>query len=147
MCKIPGRPRPGAIEGLGWGHLLLYTSWGRVHDFSFFDCSSPLCFLLIEFHCNFSISYKNTTILLLLYFDYVVIGRRNFFFFRTRFTSFQNYASFLTFSSVSFSNLILAVLTSSTVPIAVLNDTCFFRQFNYKCTMYIRSEKVEILNH
>ena len=33
-------------------------SKGRVDDFSFFDCSSPFCFLLIEFHCTFSISYK-----------------------------------------------------------------------------------------
>ena len=26
-------------------------------NFSFFNCSSPFCFLLIEFHCTFSISY------------------------------------------------------------------------------------------
>ena len=31
---------------------------GRVDDFLFFDCSSPFCFLLIEFHCTFSVSYK-----------------------------------------------------------------------------------------
>ena len=29
---------------------------GRVDDFSFFDCSSPFYFLLIESHCNFSVS-------------------------------------------------------------------------------------------
>ena len=29
---------------------------GRVDDLSFFDCSSPFVFLLIEFH--FSISFK-----------------------------------------------------------------------------------------
>ena len=26
--------------------------------FSFLDCSSPFCFLLIEFHCTFYISNK-----------------------------------------------------------------------------------------
>ena len=43
---------------------------GRVGHFSFFDCLSPFCFLLIEFHCRFSMS-QNTTVLclLVLYFD------------------------------------------------------------------------------
>ena len=31
---------------------------GRVDDLSFFDYLSPFCFLLIEFQCSFSISYK-----------------------------------------------------------------------------------------
>ena len=31
---------------------------GGVDDLSFFDYLSPLCFLLIEFQCTFSISYK-----------------------------------------------------------------------------------------
>ena len=31
---------------------------GRVDDLSFFDYLSPFCFLLIEFHCYFYISYK-----------------------------------------------------------------------------------------
>ena len=30
---------------------------GRVDDLSFFEYLSPLCFLSIEFHCTFSISY------------------------------------------------------------------------------------------
>ena len=43
---------------------------GRVYDLSFFDYLSQFCFLLIEFHCNFSISYKILIFcLLLLYFD------------------------------------------------------------------------------
>ena len=29
-----------------------------VDDFSLFDCLNPFCFLFIEFHCTFSISYK-----------------------------------------------------------------------------------------
>ena len=36
--------------------------------FSFFDCSSPFCFLLIEFHCNFSIFYK-----ILPYYVFIII--------------------------------------------------------------------------
>ena len=36
-------------------HYCITVSW-RVDDFSFFDCSSPFCFLLIEFHYTFSIS-------------------------------------------------------------------------------------------
>ena len=72
---------------------------GRIWDvffiFRFLDCSSPFCFLLIEFHCNFSITYKNTIIssLLLLHFDYVVIAYRDYqssfhSLFRARITSF-----------------------------------------------------------
>ena len=34
---------------------------GRVDDFSFFDYSSPFCFLLLEFNCIFSTSYKILT--------------------------------------------------------------------------------------
>ena len=34
-------------------HSELFLGWGRVHYFSFFGCLSPLCFLLIEFHCSF----------------------------------------------------------------------------------------------
>ena len=33
----------------------------RVDDFSFFDCLSTFCFLLTEFHCTFSFSYKIQT--------------------------------------------------------------------------------------
>ena len=33
-------------------------SSGRVDDLSFFEYLSPFCFLSIEFHCTFSISYK-----------------------------------------------------------------------------------------
>ena len=53
--KIQGRPRPGAVEGLGYTHgvmhsgqwmdykfnVMLVRLWGRVDHFSFFDCSSP----------------------------------------------------------------------------------------------------------
>ena len=31
----------------------MFDDTGEVDDFSFFDCSSPFGFLLIEFHCTF----------------------------------------------------------------------------------------------
>ena len=49
----------------GLPNLCLYMSIhinehgrGWVDDLSFFDYLSPYCYLLIEFHCNFSLSYK-----------------------------------------------------------------------------------------
>ena len=38
--------------------LLLVSSRGWVDDLSFFEYLSRVCFLLIEFHCTFSISSK-----------------------------------------------------------------------------------------
>ena len=56
------------------------TGEGGWFFFPFFDCSSPFCFLLNEFHCTFCISYKMLPCyVLLLYFDEVVIGCRDFF--------------------------------------------------------------------
>ena len=40
------------------GHVVQARGTESAYDFSFFGCSSPFCFLLIEFHYNFSISYK-----------------------------------------------------------------------------------------
>ena len=37
---------------------LVSCALGRVDDLSFFEYLSPFCFLSIEFHCTFSISYK-----------------------------------------------------------------------------------------
>ena len=76
------------------------TSGGaRVDDLPFLDYLSPFCFLLIKFHCTFSISYKILPyyFLLLLYFDKDVIGRRDLLFFRARFASFRTHASLLSF--------------------------------------------------
>ena len=42
-----------------------FRSRGWVDDLSFFEYLSPFCFLSIEFHCTFSISYK-----ILLHFVY-----------------------------------------------------------------------------
>ena len=59
-----------------------------MNDLSFFDYSCSFYFLLIEFHCNFSISFKiirTILCLLIVYFDEVMIGRRDFL---SRFTSY-----------------------------------------------------------
>ena len=47
---------------------------GRVDDLSFFDYLSPFCFLLIEFHCTFSISYK--MLQSFVYYYYILIRMR-----------------------------------------------------------------------
>ena len=39
-------------------HSLYNSGRGRVDDLSFFEYLSPFCFLSIEIHCTFSISYK-----------------------------------------------------------------------------------------
>ena len=39
---------------------------GRVDDFSFFDCSSPFCCLLIEFHCTFQFPIKYYQIMIII---------------------------------------------------------------------------------
>ena len=39
-------------------HIMVECQRGRVDDLSFFDSLSPFCFLSIEFHFTFSISYK-----------------------------------------------------------------------------------------
>ena len=74
---------------------------------------------------------------IILYFDMVVIGPRDFIFFRAHFNSFHIHASLLTFFvCFSLSHFILAVpmrerlvkhsCMSSSFPIAMLNGACFF---------------------
>ena len=43
---------------LGYSYYLFSYYPGRVDNLSFFEYLSPFCFMLIEFHCTFSISYK-----------------------------------------------------------------------------------------
>ena len=45
--------------------------WGRVNDLWFFDYLSPFCFLLIEFHCTFVLSYK--MLQYFVYYYYILI--------------------------------------------------------------------------
>ena len=109
---------------------------GRVDDLSFFYYLSIFCFLLIEFHHSFSISYK-----MLQYYVYYYILTRMWYavgtyFFRARFASFHTLPLFLLSSSVSLSYFGLAVplreclgknsCMSSTCPIAILNGTFLF---------------------
>ena len=91
------------------GIIIIRSEW-------FFDCSSPFCFLLIEFQCTFFISYKKYHIMFIIRFIirwwWASVG-----FFSCRFTSFHARASLLAFFisffvlfSVSLSYFILAVL-------------------------------------
>ena len=65
---------------------------GRVDDFSFFYCLSPFCFLLIEYHCIFSSSYKILSNYVYYYCIMIVQAIGTFFFFRACFTSFRTHA-------------------------------------------------------
>ena len=127
--------------------IKIYLHSHLVDDF--FNCSSHL-FLLIEFHCIFSICYK---ILEYYVYYYCVLIRKwwavgTYFVYRVRCISFYTHAS----SSVFLSYFILAFpmpeflgkhsCMSSTFPMAILNATSFFfQQCNYNCTMCIRGEK------
>ena len=55
-------------------------------------------FLLIEFHCTFYLTYKILSYHVYYYcfFDYVMTGRGDFFFFRASLTSFHTHPSHLT---------------------------------------------------
>ena len=65
--------------------------------FHFFDCSSPICFLLIEFHCAFSISYKMLTNCVYYYCIWLGCDRPSGLpFFHARFISFHTHTSLLT---------------------------------------------------
>ena len=43
---------------VGHRDLFFVPARDRVDDLLFYDYLSPFCFLLIEFHCTFSISFK-----------------------------------------------------------------------------------------
>ena len=113
---------------------------GSVYDLSFF--SESILFLLIEFHCIFSISYKILTNYVYYYYYYyycilirIVWAVWTSFFFRTRVASFRTHASLLTFfvcflilfySCCSHERVFRKTLVSSPFPIAILNCDCFF---------------------
>ena len=110
-------------------------------DFSVFDCSSPIFFLLIEFRWTFSISLKILTndIIIVFWLD---VGYYN----RNRPSGLLSFVPaflisiltplFLPFSSVSFSYFVIAVpmreclgkhsCISSPFSKAILNGTCFY---------------------
>ena len=127
---------------------------GRVDDLWFFEYLSSFCFLSIEFHCTFSISYK---ILPYFVYYYCILVRMWYAvgtsFIRARCTFFHTHASLLCVF-VCLIYFILAVpmrkclgkhsCMSNSFPIVILNDTSFFRQCNYKCTLRIQRDMVEI---
>ena len=118
--------------------------------FSLFDCLSP--FLLIEFHCTFSVSYKIQTNF--VYYHCILIRTvqavGTSFFFRSRFFSFHTYASLLAFFVCFLSSFILALpmheclgkhsCMSYKFPIVILNGTCFFSTVQLQ-VHYVYSER------
>ena len=79
--------------------LVCISPWfGEVDDCSFFNYLNPFCFLLIEFHQTFSISYN---ILPYFVYYYCILSTMSYavgtYFFRARFASFHTHASLLTF--------------------------------------------------
>ena len=61
------------------------TNWWRVDNFLFLDCSSPFCFLIIEFHCTLSKSYK--ILPYYVYYYWLASDMPPLLFFHARFTS------------------------------------------------------------
>ena len=128
--------------------------------YSFLDGSNPFRFLLIEFHCTFSISYKKPT----NYVWYIIVfwlGQFRpcgllflscplYFFPYWRLSSyllplFLYLISFLLFPCAS-----VWENTRAWVPLFLLPYwmvLAFFQQCNYKCTMCIPGEKLEIVKH
>ena len=112
------------------------TWWlrGRMDDFEFFDCLIPFSFLLIEFHCTFSICFEILPYYVYYYYCILIrwwwaVGTSLF---PPHFTSFHLMPFFLP-SSVSLSYFILAVpmrqclgeqsRMNPTFSIAILNGT------------------------
>ena len=58
FCSLPREQSRDVTPRLGVYSQVYFISSGRVDDLSFFEYLSPFCFLLIEFYCTFSISYK-----------------------------------------------------------------------------------------
>ena len=112
---------------------------GRVDDLSFFEYLSPFYFLLIEFHCTFSISYKILPYFVYYYYILIRLGS-------DRLSGLLSFVPaflfsiltplFLSSSSVPLSYFSLAVpmrecvgkhlCMSSPFPIAILNGTSSF---------------------
>ena len=82
---------------------------GRMDDSSFFHYLSPFCFLLIEFHCTFSISYKILCLLNVILFWLGCDRPSGLLFFEPTILLSIRTPLFLPTSSVSLSYFILAV--------------------------------------
>ena len=119
---------------------------GRVDDLSFFEYLSPCCFLLIEFHCSFFISYE-----ILPYFVYyycIWLGRdrpSGLLLFVPALLLSMLTPLFLPCSSVSLSYFVLAVpmreclgkhsCMSCPCSIAILNGTFLFSPGEIVCNL------------
>ena len=111
---------------------------GRVDDLSFLEYLSPFCFLSIEFHCTFSISFiKYYHIMFIIIVSWLGCDRPSGFFGGLVLLLSILTPLFLPPSSFSLFYFILAVpmreclrkhsCMSSPFPIAILNGTFFFR--------------------
>ena len=120
-----------------------HRSMGGWMIFHFFDCSSPLSFLLIEFHCTFSISYKIQLLCsLLLYIFWLGNDRPSGLVFSCP-LDFPLHASLLTFfvcffilfysycSHVWVFGKTIGQCMSSPFPVAILNGSLFLQAVTY----------------
>ena len=117
-----------------------YLGRGRVDDLSFFEYLSPFCFLLIEFHCTFSISYiKYYHLLFTIIVFWLGCDRLSGLLLFVPTVLFSILMPlFCVSSSFSLSYFVLAVpmrkclgkhsCMSSPCPIAILNGTFLFRE-------------------
>ena len=99
-----------------------------VEGFSFFDCLSPFCVLLIEFYCTFSISYELLIKDVYYYYCILILFKQ----------------SGLLFPSVSAFLLSICLgkhsCMSSSFPIAILNGNYFFPTVQLQ-VHYVHSER------
>ena len=129
-------------------------------EFLFFGCLSLFCFLLIEFHCIFSISYKIQKNYVYYYCILTRIAQAvgPFFSFMPALLLSILTPLFLSSSSVYVTSFLLFLSASVWGAISLVHEyhisdshtewyLFFFRQCNYKCTMCIRSKKLEIVKH
>ena len=142
-----------------WALCLEWSLRGGVDDFYFFDCFKSVSFFVNWFHCIFSISNKILTNYLYYYciLMKIVWAVGTSFFLSASFTSFHTHASLLAFFVcfvISFHSCFPCASvwenTFARVPYFLLTYwmmLSFFRQFNYKCTMCIRSEKLKMVKH
>ena len=125
--------------GLDFRHVIIRVVQpsGRVDDFSFFDCLSTFCFLLIEFVIFFPFPIKYHIMFIFIVFWLGCDGPSGLLFFVPALTLFHTHASLLTFFVCFFilfhSCAIRECLgkhscMSSPFPTAILNGTYFFSE-------------------
>ena len=141
-------------------HITVQSTYrGGWMIFHFFDCSSTFCFFVSWISLYFLpclIKYYNIMFIIIVF--WLGCDRPSGLLLFVSALLFSILTPlFLPSSSVSLSYFVLAVpmreclgkhsCMSSPFPITILNGTCFFPTVQLKCTMCIRSEKLEIVFH